>query len=62
MPQRETRFGVNAQPEELWFAECLEKRFSGAGEPLPEKKPAGPIHWTRRLRLWLRGLFRRPGP
>lgn len=55
-------FEKRATERAAQFAECLEKRFSGAREPLPEKKPAGPAHWTRRLWLWLLGLFRRPGP
>jgi carbon monoxide dehydrogenase subunit G len=55
-------FEKRATERAAQFAECLEKRFSGAGEPLPEKKPAGPVHWSRRLWLWLAGLFRHPGP
>jgi carbon monoxide dehydrogenase subunit G len=55
-------FEKRATERAAQFAECLEKRFSGATEPSAEKQPAGAVHWTRRLWLWLARLFRRPGP
>jgi carbon monoxide dehydrogenase subunit G len=49
-------FEKRATERTAQFAECLEKRFSGAAVPSPRKRRA----WTARLWQWLRGLFSRP--
>lgn len=57
-------FEKRATERAAQFAECLEKRFSGASaeQSLPEEPPAGPVPWTRRLWRRLLGLFTRRAP